>query len=182
MRPCISVGSLAELTLLNVWRQVGDMTQPGKELDSLNLDPETHVGEENQILRLSSDLHTYPVTCTYLYIYTQRSLLCLFFKGQLQLLLSTHPILQVAVHIGFSCSMNFNTQTSLLPPMSPLCHLVILLFLGVLGQSEWEHKDHQLLSFLWKTPWRGPSTQHTVVEQDRGIAPILKNWVSLFCL
>lgn len=174
------MGSLAKVTLLNVWMQVGNVAQPGKELDSLNLNPRTHVGKENKSwdCPLTS---THPVTCTYLYTYTEM-FLCLFFKGQLQLLLSNHPVLQVAVHIGFSCSANFNTQPSLLPFVSPLCHLVILLFLAVWDQSEYEHKDHQLLSFLLKTPWEGPSTQHMIVEQNRGIAFILKNWVSLFCL
>lgn len=129
--------------------QVGNVAQPGKELDSLNLNPKTHVGEENQILRLSSDLHT--SRDMYLPIHIHRNV-SLFFKGQLQLLLSNHPVLQVAVHIGFSCSTNFNTQPSLLPSVSPLCHLVILLFLAVWDQSEYEHKDHQLLSFLLKTP------------------------------
>lgn len=51
-------------------------------------------------------------------------LLCLFSKGQLQLLLTNHPVLQGAVHIGFSRSANFNTQASLLPPVSPLCHFL----------------------------------------------------------
>lgn len=54
--------------------KVGKMAQGvqalGTKSDNLSFIPKTHRVEENQLCKLSSELHTCALICTYVYVYT----------------------------------------------------------------------------------------------------------------